>query len=477
MSKQTLGLPLLTALVVGNMIGSGIMLLPRQLSEVASPAGVILGWLINGAGVLMLALVFGNLAVRKPELSSGIQMHARALFPDGSKSSILAGYLIAWGYWVANWSGNVAIITTFSSYLSTFFPMLSSKEPLFAIGVFTISVGGLLTFFVCTMLLWGMHAIILQGIMGAGKMNFIATSAKVLGFILFIVVALTAFESRLLAPFASGIIDPSGQAVNLSGQINQAAVITLWAFIGVESAVVFSSRAPKRAHVKIATIAGLTIAVIVYIGISTLTMGTMPREQLLASDKPLADALSLVVGDMGMYLMSGLALIALIGSMIGWILLSAEVPYQAAKQGLFPPIFLKENKKGTPVTALFLSNFAAQVLIFSVLSNTLADAYLFIITLATLSYLVPYILSTLYQVKLVWTGDTYTGQSRFRWVDGIIAVLGAVYSVWIIRAGTADMRTFLLGVALLLVGFIFYPYVKKTASSRDGLLTHERTND
>lgn len=145
----------------------------------------------------MTALVFGNLALRKPNLSGGPQIYAKELFKPGSKTSILSGFMASWGYWIGNLAGNIAIITTFAGYLSTFFPVLTNKAVLFSIGSFTLKVGNALTFLVCTLLLWGTHFIILRGLENAGKLNFAATSAKVIGFLLFILVGLFAFQKQI----------------------------------------------------------------------------------------------------------------------------------------------------------------------------------------------------------------------------------------------------------------------------------------
>lgn len=461
--NQHLGVWLLTALVVGNMVGSGIFMLPRSLAEIASPGGTLLAWLVTGAGVLMLALVFGNLAIRRPDLAGGIQLYAKSLFREGSEASRFAGYTVSWGYWVANWTGNVAIITTFASYLSTFFPSMSSSRELFTAGGSAVTVGNMLTFIVCSILLWGMHTIILRGIQGAGRLNFAATAAKVLGFIFFIIVSLFMFEKSNVLPFADPVVT-DGKSLGLLGQVNAAAVATLWAFVGVESAVVFSSRAKKSVHVKIATILGLTIALFIYMGISSLVMGTLPHEHLVVSDKPLVDALSHVIGSSGSYVMAGLGLISLTGSTIGWILLSSEVPYQAARQGLFIPAFKKENKHGAPAVSLIVTNICAQLFIFSTISGPISKAFSFITTVATLSYLVPYILASVFQLKLVFSGETYAGQKKARLTDGIVGILAALYSVYIIKVGASDPKTFLLGVGLFVTGILFWPLVRSKRS-------------
>jgi arginine:ornithine antiporter / lysine permease len=466
MADKKLGFWVLTALVVGNMVGSGIFMLPRSLAEVASPAGVLLAWGLTGLGVLLTVLVFGNLALRKPSITGGPQMYAKELFSPGSQKGILTGYLVSWGYWVANWAGNVAIVTTFASYLSTFFPIMTNKAPLWKIGGVNIGVGNAVTFVVCTVLLWGIHFLILRGVEGASKINFVATAAKVLGFVFFIAITLFAFQKSYMLPLYTPKTD-SGIQVGLFGQVNHAAIATLWAFVGVESSVVFSSRAKRQRDVKSSAILGLILALIIYIGITFLVMGVLPQQKLITAEKPLVDALSAVVGSKGSYIMAGLGIICLAGTSIGWIMLSSEVPYQAAKQGIFPRLFLKENKKGAPVAALTLTNIMSQLFIFSTISQSISKAFDFVIFIATLSYLIPYIISSIYQLKLTITGETYEGQRRNRTTDLIISALATIYSLWVIIAGTSNIKTFLLGIALLAAGLIFYPFVRKNSASKN----------
>ncbi|GGH81206.1 arginine:ornithine antiporter/lysine permease [Pullulanibacillus pueri] len=455
-SKAKLSVWVLTALVVGNMVGSGIFMLPSNLAQVARPGGVLLAWIFTGVGVLFIALIFGNLAVKRPEMTGGPQIYAKGLFSQGSRLSSLAGYFVSWGYWVANFAGNVAVITSFAGYLSTFFPVLNSSSIVLSIGHFNLTVGHLLTFIICSVLLWGLHFLILRGIEGAGKVNLIATAAKLIGFLLFIIATLFIFQSSNLVPFASPkVVD--GQSIGLLGQLNHAAVATLWAFVGVESAVVFSSRAKKVQDVKKATIFGLLIATGVYIAITLLVMGSLNQSALSHSSKPLVDALTVAIGSGGGYLLAGLAVVCLFGSTIGWILLSAEVPYQSAKQGLFLKVFGHENKKGTPTKSLVITNIATQILIFSTISSSIADAFNFVTTIATLSYLLPYLVSALFQVKLSFTDSLQKKTPVYS--QFIIGFLGTAYALYVVVAGTSDMETFLWGIFFVGVGIVFYPFI------------------
>ena len=122
----------------------------------------------------------------------------------------MAGFSMVWGYWVANWASNVAIITSFAGYLSLFFPIMKDTRLLFSIGSFNVEVGKLITFTICSILLWGTHIILTNGVSGAGKLNFLATTTKVTGFLLFIVVTLFAFEASKFGQWYTPMIDKSG---------------------------------------------------------------------------------------------------------------------------------------------------------------------------------------------------------------------------------------------------------------------------
>lgn len=460
MMDKKWGLWILTTFVIGNMVGSGIFILPATLAVDSSPLGSTLAWAVTGIGVLFIALVFGNLAVRKPELKAGPQSYAQDMF-SSPKTGRMAGYSMAWGYWAANWAATASVIISFAGYLTTFFPVMQSNKIWFTIGNYSVEVGKGLTFIICSAALWGIQLILSRSFNSAGKLNLAATITKVLGFAFFIIAALFIFDASNLGGSAE-YIDPSGNPLSLGGQINSAAISTLWAFIGIEAAVMLSNRAKSQNDVKKATIIGLIVSLIIYMGITLLTMGALSQEELRGSQKPLADALEQVIGSGGSYLMSGLAIISLLGSAIGWIVVSSEVPYQAAKVNLFPAFFAKTNKNGTPIRSMTLTNIMTQLFLFSTISVTVTQAYKFSMTIATLAYLIPYLVSAVYQLKLIITGDTYDLTKRARKIDGVITVIALFYSIWVIKTGTANMTTFLLGIGLFVFGLLIYPlWMKK----------------
>ncbi|MGH1051330.1 amino acid permease [Bacillus cytotoxicus] len=471
METRKWGLWILTAFVVGNMVGGGVFMLPANLAQVSGPLGSTLAWSITGLGVFTIALVFGNLSVRKPELKAGPQSYAQAMFPS-PKIGKVAGYSMAWGYWAANWAATASVIISFAGYLSTFFPILQSKQILFSISGSSLELGKGLTFAVCSIMLWGIQYILSQNIDRAGNMNLVATIAKIIGFTMFIVITLFIFNVSNLGD-GQTFMSESGTSIPLGGQVNSAAIATLWAFIGIESAVMLSNRAKSQRDVKRATILGLIIALLIYMAITLLTMGALPQEVLKESQKPLVDALNLAIGNQGAYIMALLALISLFGSTVGWIVVSSEVPYQAAKNGLFPKFFGRTNQKGSPSKALLITNIMTQIFLFSTISGTVSEAYHFAIVVATLAYLIPYLVSTLYQLKLVITGETYEIQTGSRIKDGIITLLAFFYSTWVIKTGTADLTTFFLGIGLFVLGLILYPILMKNSPP---LISEQRNN-
>ena len=187
-------------------------------------------------------------------------------------------------------------------------------------------------------------------------------------------------------------------------------------------------------------------------------MSLLPHDVLITSDKPLIDGIETVLGPIGGKLLAALGLVSLLGSTIGWVMITSEIPSAAAKQGIFIKRFTKENENGVPVFSLICTNILGQLFVFSTISNSISQAFDFIIYIATLSYLVPYVIATAFQVKLVATGETYeNGKGRI--ADGIIGVLAFLYSVYVLIAGTADLMTFIMGMLLLFSGIFFYKYV------------------
>ncbi len=284
---------------------------------------------------------------------------------------------MVWGYWVANWASNVAIITSFAGYLSLFFRIMKDTRLLFSIGSFNVEVGKLITFTICSILLWGTHIILTNGVSGAGKLNFLATTTKVTGFLLFIVVTLFAFEASKFGQWYTPMIDKSGVSHGLLSQVNLAALTTLWAFIRIESAVLLSNRAVSPKTVKRATVAGLLITVAIYLGITILTMGVLHVDTLQASERPLADALNAAMGHGGGKLMALLALTSLFGSIFRLDFIQLRSTISSSKRR-FLPFLLRKNKQKRKSNLFITINkhYVASVLILNIIRNNCGSLYI-----------------------------------------------------------------------------------------------------
>ncbi|CAA7602767.1 Amino acid/polyamine transporter I [Acididesulfobacillus acetoxydans] len=462
MNQKKLGFWLLAALVAGNMVGSAIFMLPQSLANVGSPAGILLAWLFTGLGVLMIAHVYGQLSDFKPALLGGPPSYTRELFNGKSKLGQIMGFEIAWGYWTSNSPGNAAILITLVGYLTYFLPVLQSKAILFSVGGFHVQTGNFFSFAIASLVLWFVHYLMLKGTYAAGKINFVATVAKILGFLFFIVVALSIFDTTYLHPFIAAKTLASGKTIGLFQQMNRGAILTLWAFVGIESAAWLSGRAKRQRDVKSATLTGLLIALIIYLLITFLAMGTLPAKELMVADKPLVDVLTKIIGPKGSFVMATLGVLSMLGATVGWILLSVEVPYQSARLNLFPHWFVKENKNGAPYRAAWITNGLTQVFLLSMISNTIANAFNEMVIIATLANLVPYLFSGLYSLNVVGKGENYeTVSLRKRLLDGTMALGATLYSFWVLKSGLSDLKTLALGMLLFVSGLVLLPLLPK----------------
>ena len=228
-SSGKVSLAALTALGIGSMIGGGIFGLPQQMARAAAPGPLIIGWFITGVGMLMLAFVYQRLAISRSEINAGVYGYARAGFGD------LVGFSSAWGYWLSAWIGNVGYLVLLMASLGVFLPGFGDGNTALAIGVASV-------------VMWMYHVLILRGIREAAIINFIVTVGKILPLIVFIIIGLFAFKLDIFAHEFWG----SGAGVGIGDVLSQVKgmmLVTVWVFIGVEGASVFSERARTRADV------------------------------------------------------------------------------------------------------------------------------------------------------------------------------------------------------------------------------------
>ncbi|UVK92493.1 arginine-ornithine antiporter [Pseudomonas atacamensis] len=426
----------LVALVVGSMIGGGIFSLPQNMAASADVGAVLIGWAITAVGMLTLAFVFQTLANRKPDLDGGVYAYAKAGFGD------YMGFSSAWGYWISAWLGNVGYFVLLFSTLGYFFPIFGEgNTPAAVIGA--------------SLLLWGVHFLVLRGIKEAAFINLVTTVAKVVPLLLFVLIAVFAFKLDIFTADIWGVKNPDlGSVMN---QVRNMMLVTVWVFIGIEGASIFSARAEKRSDVGKATVIGFITVLLFLVLVNVLSLGIMTQPELAKLQNPsMAAVLEHVVGHWGAVLISVGLIISLLGALLSWVLLCAEIMFAAAKDHTMPEFLRKENANHVPVNALWLTN--AMVQIFLIITLFSASTYLSLIYLATSMILVPYLWSAAYALLLAVRGESYEGFAAERRKDLFIGAIALIYAVWLLYAG--GVKYLLLSALLYAPGAILFAKAK-----------------
>ena len=376
--KGSLGLALLVALVVGSTIGSGIFGLPQNMAAGAGAGAILIGWAITGAGMLMLALVYQSLALRKPELDNGVYAYARAL------SGEYVGFNSAWGYWISAWIGNVGYLVAAFGALGYFYPAFGAGNTLSSI------IGA-------SVVVWVVHVLVLRGIQGAAVLNAAVTLAKVVPLVLFIILVAMAFQ---VDTFSFNFWGDPGLGSVLD-QVKSTMLVTVWVFIGIEGASVYSARARQRADVGRATVIGFLITLMLLMAVSLLSLGIFAQPELAELKNPsMAGVLEKAVGTWGAILIYIGLIVSVGGGFLAWTLLAAESLFTPAEDGVMPTWLGRQNDKGVPANALWLTNSMVQI--FLLLTLFSKASYLTLISLSTAMILVPYLFSAVYGLSLTW---------------------------------------------------------------------------
>lgn len=435
---RRLGLWMASALVVGNMIGSGVFLLPSSLAEYG-PISII-AWVFTATGAILLALVFARLSRAYPK-TGGPYAYARRAFGD------FVGFQTAWGYWIAVWAGNAAIAVAFVGYLAHFWHALATDRVLAAaVGLAAI---------------WVLTAVNAYGVRQAGAVQVVTTVIKLVPLLLIAVGGLFFVKSGNFGEFnASG--DGAFSAVTA------AAALTLWSFIGLESATVPAEDVedPQRTIPR-ATVAGTAVTALVYILGTVAVLGLVPAATLATSTAPFADAADAAFGGWAADLVAAGAAISAFGALNGWILLQGQVPFAAARDGLFPRAFARTGRNGTPVLGLVVSSVLVTGLMLMNYNASLVDQFTFIILLATLTTVIPYAYASVAELVLLATDRAaFSGGRLAR--DAVIALLAFGYSTWAIAG--AGYEVVYKGTLLIFAGMPVYAWLKYRGQ-KDGLHT------
>ncbi|MES9602949.1 MULTISPECIES: amino acid permease [Actinomadura] len=426
--RRRLGFWMASALVVGNMIGSGVFLLPSSLAEYG-PISLI-AWVFTSAGAVLLALVFARLARAYPR-TGGPYAYARRAFGD------FVGFQTAWGYWIAVWAGNAAIAVAFVGYLAHFWHALATERALAAV--------------VGIAVIWLLTAVNAYGVRQGGAVQVVTTVVKLVPLLLIAVGGLFFIKSANFGPF-------NGSGEGAFSAVTAAAALTLWSFIGLESATVPAEDVenPEKTIPR-ATIAGTAVTALIYILGTVAVLGLVPAAALAGSTAPFADAADAAFGGWAADLVAAGAAISAFGALNGWILLQGQVPFAAARDGLFPRIFARTGRGGTPVAGLVISSVLVTALMAMNYNASLVDQFTFVILLATLTTVIPYAYAAAAELVLLATDHAaFSGRRLAR--DAVIALLAFGYSVWAISG--AGQEVVFKGTLLVFAGFPVYAWLK-----------------
>ena len=424
---QKIGLITTTSLVVGNMIGAGIFLLPSTLAGYGSIS--ILGWLFTSAGALILAKIFSNFSKIIVNKSGGPYTYSKAGFGD------FIGFLVAWGYWISCWVSNAGIALAIIGALTIFFPELNTN-PILKVG---IGLG----------MIWFFTWINSKGIKESGRIQVITTVLKLLPLAMVIIIGVFFFSLDNFPAF--NLTDGSNFAT-----FPVVAALTLYAFLGVESATIPAENVdnPEKIVPK-ATMLGTIIVTLVYILGTVVLFGVLPIDVLKNSPAPFAEAGTIIGGEYAGYFVAAGAAISGIGALNGWILIMGQVPMAAAKDKMFPKIFKKENKNGTPYLGLIIGSMLSSLILLMNVTDGLVEQFKFVVNLTVLACLVPYLFVSASYIIILIEKRIHINNFLKTFVLGS---LGFAYSLWAIYGTEADVVFY--GFLLLLLSIPFFVMMK-----------------
>jgi len=410
-----------TALVVGNMIGSGIYVVPAGLAETAGPLGLV-AWLINTLGYLCLTAVFADLGGAYP-VSGGLQAFARRAF--GDFAALEVGYL----YWMCSVIGNAAFLTAFVGYLGVLWP--AAREPLVA-------------FAVSQALLWSLTIFNAVGVRVGGIVQMVTVVCKVVPLLLLSVALLAYADPANLEPFA-----PHGM-----GSLLPAVSLVSWLFIGMESVTVPAEEIRGAGKtIKRAAYTGFAVTCALYLLVLLALNLAVPAGELAGSSSPLAAVARARFGWAGELVVTIGALISVAGILNGWLLVTSRMAFATARDGLAPPRLARLHPRtGTPVRALVMSSAITSGLVLLYFSGGLLEIYNFIALLSTATALVAIGASCLAEVVLLRREPERFSPTQ-RWRGPITAWLGLAVVILMIAGSGRDVILLTLAATLIPVPY------------------------
>jgi arginine:ornithine antiporter/lysine permease len=433
----------LTSMVVGSMIGAGIFNLPGRFGAATGPFGALIAWSIAGTGMYALARVFQALAERKPDIDAGVFAYAKAGFGD------YMGFLSAFGYWLGSCLGNVFYWVLIGTTLGTFFPGFGGGSSMLAIAVSLVGI-------------WSFHFMILRGVEQATYINFVVTVAKIVPIIVAVLAMLLAFNwETFSANFWGGVDMPEK---SLLAQVRDTMLITVFVFLGIEGASVYSRFAKKRSDIGTATILGFVGVTGLMIAVTLLPYAVMPRAEVAGLRQPsLASALEATVGPWGGLFISLGVLVSVLGAYLAWSLICAEVLFAAAKSKDMPRAFAAQNQNRVPANALWLTNIVVSLFVISTYWSR--DAFNFMLDMTSVTSLLPYLLVAGYGVLIANRGEGYETVPQEAGRDRVFAWIATVYTIFMFIA--AGLKYVILVAVLFVPGtLILYVWARREQNLR-----------
>ncbi len=426
-SRPSLGLMACTAIVVGNMVGSGFYLSPSAVAPYGALA--IVAWIVMGLGAGCLGLVFARLARIAPA-TGGPYAYTRMAYGD------FAGFLIGWGYWISIWASLPAIAAAFTGALMALMPGVHVGRPLAVL----ITLG----------VMWFVVLTNLRGVKTAGAVASITTYMKLVPFGAIALLGL--FFVHYGDLFST--LNPSGQPLFTAAAA--LAPLTMFAYLGLESATVPAGDVidPERTIPR-STLLGVGVSAVLYVFGTTVVLGVVPREQLVSSTAPFADAARLLWGRWAAVIVSVAVVISSLGSLNGWTLLMGQVPMAAAEDRLFPALFGRRSSRGVPAAAIVISAALATalVLVQAVGQSGFAAIYGLIVALATLTAVIPYAFCALAPALIGPTLREQVGRL------GAIELIAFIFAMFVIYG--CGPEAVLYGLLLLLLGIPVYVWQRR----------------
>jgi arginine:ornithine antiporter/lysine permease len=429
----------LAAMVIGSMVGAGVFNLPSRFARETGVAGALVAWAIAGAGMLMLCFVFQTLAVRKPELDSGVYAYAKAGFGQ------YLGFFSAFGFWASSCAGNTFYWVLIMSTIGAIAPVLGEGDTLLAAALSSVGV-------------WFFYWLIRRGVKEAASINRIVTIAKVIPILFFIVLSLFYLDPHVFADNWGG-----GAYGSLFSQVTGTMLITVFVFLGIESASVYSRHAKRREDVGKATLLGFLSVIAVFASVTIVSYGIIPYREIAELRQPsMGGVLEAAVGEWGKVFISVGLIVSVLGAYLAWTLMAAEVLFVAAKDDDMPRFLKRTSGEDVPSAALLMSTILVQIMLLVLLfaSNALDLALDLTASLA----LLPYLLAAGYALKLAITRESYGDAPARRGRDLLIGLLATIYTAFLLYA--AGPTFILLSLILLAPGTILFVMARREQGKR-----------